>query len=104
MPAYGSTYALKSENGPTIAMSKADHEQTASYAKTNAADKYRDVQRRLVNQGKFLEAQQMDIDDIHEKFGNKYDDQIEQMKNYTASMKFNKRSGIHMNPTPRIIR
>ena len=104
MPADGATYSLHTNNGPCINMSAEDHFLTASYGTSKSAQMYRDEQRQLVSQGKFLEAQQMDIDDIHEKFGSKYDKQIEEMKNYTSSLKFNKRSGIPMNPTPKVIR
>ena len=33
-------------------------------------------QRELINAGDFMGAQQMDIDDIHSKFGNKYNKAI----------------------------
>ena len=39
-------------------------------------------QAELINQGKFREAMQMDIDDIRSQFGNKYDTHIQQMLDY----------------------
>lgn len=71
---------LKENDGPAIVMEKADHRQTASCGNSLEAREYRAKQRELIEQGKFDEAMQMDIDDIHDKFGNKYDDAIAQMK------------------------
>ncbi len=71
---------LDVNDGPAIVMDKADHRQTASCGNSLEAKEYREKQRELVENGKFEEAMQMDIDDIHEKFGDKYDDSIEQMK------------------------
>ncbi len=103
MPAAESS-PLHLQNGPAIALPKAEHIQTASYGTSRSAREYRAKQRKLVAEGKFYEAQQMDIDDIHEKFGDKYDKHIEELQNYTASLRFRKGSGIPMNPTPKVIR
>ena len=40
----------------------------------------------LIDQGKFKEALQMDIDDIHDKFGDKYDEAISQMLEYVDGL------------------
>lgn len=50
------------------------------------AREYREQQRELIEQGKFKEALQMDIDDIHEKFGGKYDDAIAEMLEYVDQL------------------
>lgn len=71
---------LNVNDGPAIVMDKADHRQTASCGNSLEAREYRAKQEALIKEGKFEEAMQMDIDDIHEKFGNKYDDAIAQMK------------------------
>ena len=63
-------------------MNKEDHRLTASYGNSKEAREYRDIQKKLIQEGKFREALQMDIDDIREKFGDKYDDAIEEMLNY----------------------
>jgi len=60
-------------DGPSIIMSKLDHSQTASYDNKKGAKEYCEKQYVLIKQGKFKEAMQMDIDDIHVKFGDKYD-------------------------------
>lgn len=79
MPA-DSVNGLERNDGPAIVMEKADHRQTASCGNSLEAREYRAKQQELIEQGKFEEAMQMDIDDIHDKFGDKYDDAISQMK------------------------
>jgi len=69
--------------GPTIAMAEADHEQTASYRNSARAKAYRQAQADLIRQGDFRAAQEMDIQDIRQKFGNKYDGAIQQMLKYS---------------------
>jgi len=71
---------LTLNDGPAIVMDKADHRQTASCGSSLDAREYRAEQKELVDNGKFKEAMQMDIDDIHDKFGDKYDEAIAQMK------------------------
>ena len=79
MPA-DSVNGLERNDGPAIVMEKADHRQTASCGNSLEAREYRAKQKELIDQGKFKEAMQMDIDDIHEKFGDKYDNAIAQMQ------------------------
>ena len=74
------------ENGPSICMEAADHMKTASYSNSANARAYRAKQKELIDQGKFDEAQKMDIDDIRSKFGTKYDKEIEEMLGYTKNM------------------
>lgn len=83
--------ATKVEYGdcPAIAMEKNDHKQTASYGSSIDAREYRAEQARLIKEGKFEDAVQMDIDDIQEKFGDKYNDAINQMKEYVQELKEN---------------
>jgi filamentous hemagglutinin len=80
-------------------MSKGDHALTASYGKKDSARLYREQQHQLISQGKLREAIQMDIDDIHATFGDKYDQGIKQMLQYADRLNYNKRSGIPINPT-----
>lgn len=94
---------LHENNGPAIPLPKAEHEITASYGNSASAIAYRQKQYDLIREGRFEEAQQMDIDDIREKFGNKYDKHIEEMRNYTASLKKDKH-GMPKNPTPKQVR
>ena len=88
MPA-DSVSPLSKEKGPIINMSSADHKKTASWGRSKAAQEYRARQRELINAGDFMGAQQMDIDDIHSKFGNKYNKAINEMRDYTLKLKTN---------------
>jgi filamentous hemagglutinin len=64
-------------------MTKADHAQTASHSSQGAAGAvYRKQQAALIDQGKFRDAVQMDINDIRKKFGGKYDAHIQEMLDY----------------------
>lgn len=85
MPAYSSSY-LDLKDGPAIKMEKEDHKKTASWGNSREAREFRDRQRELVSKGNFREALQMDIDDIHEKFGDKYDDAIAEMLEYVDKL------------------
>ncbi len=85
MPSDSAT-KLERNDGPAIKMEKGDHRQTASCGNSREAREYREKQKELIEQGKFREALQMDIDDIHEKFGDKYDDAIEELLNYVDEL------------------
>ncbi len=85
MPADSST-DLERDDGPAIKMEKDDHRQTASCGNSREAREYRERQRELIEQGKFREALQMDIDDLHDKFGDKYDDAIAEMLEYVDQL------------------
>ena len=85
MPA-DSASNLERDDGPAIKMDKEDHRQTASCGMSQEAREYREKQRELIAEGKFKEALQMDIDDIHEKFGDKYDDAIAEMLEYVDQL------------------
>ncbi len=78
---------LERNDGPAIAMEYEDHRETASCGNSREAREYRAKQAELIQDGKFEEAMQMDIDDIHEKFGDKYDEGIDQMKQYYNELK-----------------
>lgn len=82
MPA-ASVSTLSQALGPSIWMETADHFKTASHGRRGREGKvYRARQAALIEQGKFDEALQMDIDDIRYKFGTKYDEGIRQMLEY----------------------
>jgi len=85
MPA-DSVSELSRNDGPAITMDKEDHRRTASCGNSKEAKKYRAKQKELIEQGKFREAIQMDIDDIHKKFGDKYDDAIKNMLDYVEKL------------------
>ena len=85
MPANVSS-TLSRWKGPCIIMSKEDHTKTSSYKNTKAAVKYRKWQAKLISEGKFLEAEFMDIKNIRRKFGNKYDKSIDEKIDYEKSL------------------
>lgn len=77
-----SVNGITTYSGPAIRMLTADHKQTASYGRFASAQKYRAEQARLIAAGKFDKAMQMDIDDIRDNFGSKYNRAIAEMINY----------------------
>lgn len=81
MPA-NSASELPTDDGPCIVMDYEDHRETASCGNSREAQEYRAKQKELIEQGKFREAFQMDVDDIQEKFGDKYDDAISKAEDY----------------------
>jgi RHS repeat-associated protein len=66
--------------GPAIQMDPADHRRTASYGGGPGSPQqaYRDRQKALIDDGRFEEAFEMDVNDLRSKFGNKYDEAIEE--------------------------
>lgn len=86
MPA-DSASELPRNDGPAIVMDYEDHRKTASCGSSREAYEYRMAQKALIEQGKFDEAMQMDIDDIHEKFGDKYDNAIAEAQAYAKKLK-----------------
>ena len=85
MPA-DSASNLERGDGPAIAMEYGDHQQTASCGSSREAKEYRAAQKELIEKGDFRGALQMDIDDIHDKFGDKYDKAISQMLDYVDKL------------------
>lgn len=73
---------LSFRDGPTISMDKADHRILSSTGSSNEAKEYRARQRDLIEAGDFKGAVKMDIDDIHEKCGDKYDGALHEMLDY----------------------
>jgi hypothetical protein len=75
MPA-DSISPLSRDDGPAIRMKRTDHRQTASWGNSLAARAWRALQRLLIQQGRWDDAVQMDIDDVRGKFGSQYDQNI----------------------------
>jgi len=44
-------------------------------------------QQELIQQGQFMDAVQMDIDDLRSKFGSQYDEGIQQMLEYVETIR-----------------
>ena len=81
MPAR-SVNGLPLDKGPAIQMVPSDHVLTKSHGSQSGSDLYRLRQERLVKKGIFGSAIQMDIDDVRNKFGGKYDEAIREMIAY----------------------
>ena len=56
-----------------------DHKQTSSYGRGKEAQEYRSQEKKLIDAGKTDDAVIMGIEDVQSKFGNKYDEALEQM-------------------------
>ncbi len=85
MPSAGSS-PLSRWKGPCIIMSKEDHKLTSSYKNARGAERYRRWQTKLISEGKFLEAEAMDIKNIRRKFGDRYDKSIIEKLAYEAEL------------------
>lgn len=70
--AYKNFKELKPEKGPSIAIDKQDHKQTSSYKRGRKQDNFRKQQAKLLSQGHFLSAQEMDFKNLIRKFKAKY--------------------------------
>ena len=80
---------LEKNDGPAIAMDPEDHKLTASCGNSQEAKEYRAAQKKLIEEGKFREAIQIDIDDLRDKFGDKYEVEIQQMLDYVDELEKN---------------
>jgi len=85
-PASSVISPLPPERGPSFHMDTKDHINTASFGGKQAARQYRAAQERLIVEGRWKDAIQMDIDDVRSKFGSKYDVGIGQMLKYARSI------------------
>jgi len=83
---YANGGKLDDGNTPAILMDYGDHRLTASCGNEESANDYRKKQAELINAGKFMEAQKMDIDDIRRNFGDKYDHYIAQALKHTKHL------------------
>ena len=83
---YSNGGKLDDGNTPAILMDYDDHRLTASCGNEESANEYRKKQAELINTGKFMEAQKMDIEDIRRNFGEKYDRFIEQAVEHTKNL------------------
>jgi hypothetical protein len=77
---------LPINDGPAIKMDKSDHRLTASCGASLEAIEYREEQRKRIDNGDFIGAIQMDIEDLSSKFGSKYDIAINEMLDYVVKL------------------
>lgn len=73
--------------GPSIKIEKQDHEKTRSYKNNHMLDDmYFQTQRDYLKAKNIRAAVEMEIADIQEKFGSKYDDAIREVREYVAKL------------------
>ena len=77
LPTHGTTLA--------IYMDRPDHRAMSSTGSSRNAKLWRKKQAELINQSKFKEAMEMDIDEIISKHGTKYNDNMKEMIDYAYS-------------------
>ncbi|MEU0255567.1 DUF6531 domain-containing protein [Streptomyces sp. NPDC006184] len=65
--------------GPAIRMDAADHRELTSTGSSRESDAWRAKQRQFIDAGRWDEAMKMDIDEIRELYGDKYDTHIKDM-------------------------
>ena len=75
MPA-DSASPLDRNDGPAIQMTEEDHQMTASWGNSKAAQAWRAQQEELIASGRFDDAVAMDIEDVTSKFPLTYDEAI----------------------------
>lgn len=63
---------------PGIIMDELDHAETASWGKSVAAKAWREQQVEFIEEGNLRKAIEMDINDVIDKFGDKYLNHIDQ--------------------------
>ncbi|MFF7755059.1 DUF6531 domain-containing protein [Streptomyces sp. NPDC007971] len=74
--------------GPAIRMDAEDHRELTSTGSSKESEQWRAKQRKLIDAGRWDQAMKMDIDEIRELYGDKYDTHIKDM---VDSLKNNKK-------------
>jgi hypothetical protein len=75
-----------------IAIKPLHHEKTGSWGSRKASKLYREVQAKLLKEGRFSEAMKMDADDIDQISPGEYSDEIEQFLRYSHDELWSKRN------------
>jgi hypothetical protein len=66
-----------------VAIDPLDHELTGSWGSYKSSKLYREVQGRLLSEGRFREAMKMDANDLDEISPGKYNEEIEEFLRYS---------------------
>ena len=85
MPAK-SVSRIPESKGPAVYLEKVDHKNTASYGNSFNAEHYRQIQKELIDQGKYRDAAAMDIWDIKKNTGTKYNEGLQQSIDYMKTL------------------
>ena len=81
---------LSPNKGPCIRMTVSDHKKTASYGGGSSAIKFREKEKKKIEDGKFLAAQQLGVKDVQSRFDSKYNSAITEMIAYTKYLGYRK--------------
>ena len=71
-------------------MTVSDHKKTASYGGGSSAIKFREKEKKKIEDGKFLAAQQLGVKDVQSRFDSKYNSAINEMIAYTKNLGYRK--------------
>lgn len=85
MPA-NSVNGLSPSQGSSIIMDAEDHTLTASFNNKPGSTAFRLQQKKLIESGRYMDAFEMDVDNLHALFGSKYDVAIEKAEKYVLSL------------------
>ena len=90
MPAdksYPDSKSVSRDRKPSIRMDTGDHKKTASHGhQGKTANNFRKKQKRLIKSGKHAEAFGMDVADLKDRHGGKYDDAIAEAAAYQSCL------------------
>jgi hypothetical protein len=79
---------LSKSDYPSVYLeSFADHKKTASWGRGDIPDSYRQQQQTLINQGEIRRAIAIDIRNLRNNFGTKYNEALLQSIDYAESLK-----------------
>jgi len=67
------------DDGPSVQVEPEDHQKTGSWGNSKDAQDYRGQEKDLIDQGRWDDAIEKGIDDLKDKFDDKYDGAIEDM-------------------------
>jgi hypothetical protein len=76
----------KGGNGGAITTKTIDHKSMASSDNQPGSKIYRAEQKALIDEGKFKEAFDMDVNDIQSKYGEKYNSEIKELEDWYKSI------------------
>ena len=81
---------LSKRKGAAVRMITSEHKKTASYGSSKKAKEFRKEEKKYIEQGEFLKAQQLGVKDVQSNFGKKYNAAINDMIKYTKSLGYTK--------------
>lgn len=77
---------ISSDDGPAMRMNYEHHKYFASHGKSKLAKQYREWQKKMVQDGKIMDAVNKDMDDIKSKTSSTYASAFVELKNYVRTL------------------